>query len=130
MFELPTPVPRKLIRNATITILENRQKNTQVEIYDNRNRGNYNLSDENIQGDEAQAIRALLFPFGMIQTSTQIMLNWPDRFRNNRDDSLRCSLSNFLKFKRGYKINKQDILENLDAVLIEDQSWYQVNYNR
>ena len=56
------------------------------------------------------------------------MLNCPVKFRNNSDDSPTYFLSNLLRFKRGYKINEKDILENLDAVLVgEAQSWYQVN---
>ena len=113
-FEVPTAIPRKLIRNATITIPENKQKDTQVEIYENWNRGNYNLNDENIRGDKSQAIRASLFPLGM-------MIPWWNH-------SPPCFYSNLLRFKRGYIINEQDILENLDAVLVgEAQTSYQVN---
>ena len=73
-------------------------------------------------------MRASLFPFGMVQTPFQIMLNWPVKFGNNTYDSPTIFLSNLLRFKRGYKINEKDTLENLDAVLIgEAQSWYQVN---
>ena len=33
-----------------------------------------------------------------------------------------------MRFKKGYKINEQDILENVYAVLVgAAQSWYQVN---
>ena len=64
----------------------------------------------------------------MVQTPFQIMSNWPVKFGNNTDDSPTIFLSNLLRFKRGYKINEEDTLENLDAVLIgEAQSWYQVN---
>ena len=56
------------------------------------------------------------------------MLNRPVKFRNNIDDCPTYFLNNLLRFKKGYRINKQDILETLDAVLIgEAQSWYQVN---
>ena len=56
------------------------------------------------------------------------MLNQPIKFKNSIDYSPTCFLNNLFRFKRGYKINEQDILENLDAVLIgEAQSWYQVN---
>ena len=73
-------------------------------------------------------MRASLFLFGMIQTPFQIMLNWPVKFRNNIDDIPTCFLNNLLRFKRGYKISEQGVLENLDAVLIgEAQSCYQVN---
>ena len=127
-FKLPTPVPRKLIRNEILTIPENEWNEAQVELYNDQSRENNNLSDENIQDNELQAMRASLFPFGMVQTPFQIMLNWPIKFGNNTDDSLTIFLSNLLRFKRGYKINEQDTLENLDAVLIgEAQSWYQVN---
>ena len=111
-----------------MTIPENKRNDTQVEIYDNQNRENHNLSNENIEDNELQTMRASLFLFGMIQTPFQIMLNWPIKFKNNIDDSPTCFLNNLLRFKRGYKINEQEILENLDAVLIgEAQSWYQVN---
>ena len=110
------------------TIPENKRNEAQVELYDNQSRENNNLSDENIQDNELQAMRASLFPFGMVQTPFQIMLNWPVKFGNNTDDSPTIFLNNLLRFKRGYKINEQDTLENLDAVLIgEAQSWYQVN---
>ena len=103
----PTPVPRKSIRSEISTIPENKRNEAQVELYDNQSRENNNLSDVNIQDNELQAMRASLFPFGMAQTPT-IFLN------------------NLLRFKRGYKINEQDILENLDAVLIgEAQSFIQ-----
>ena len=56
------------------------------------------------------------------------MLNWLVKFRNNIDDSPTYFLNNSLRFKKGYRINKQDILENLDAVLIgEAEGCYQVN---
>ena len=105
-----------------------RDKLERVELYDNQSREDNNLSGENIQDDELQAMRASLFPFGMVQTPFQIMLNWPVKFGNNTDDSPTIFLNNLLSFERGYKINDQDSLENLDAVLIgEAQSWYQVN---
>ena len=111
-----------------MTIPENKQNEAQVELYDNQSRENNNLSDENIQDDELQAMRASLFPFGMVQTPFQIMLNWPVKFGNNTDDSSTNFLNNLLRFKRGYEMNEQNTLENLDAVLIgEAQSWYQVN---
>ena len=90
----------------------------QAERYNNQSRENNNLSDEDIQDDEIQAMKASLFPFGMVQTPFQIMLNWPVKFRNNIDDSPTYFLNKLLRFKKGYRINKQDILENLDAVLI------------
>ena len=52
-FELPRPVPRKLIRNITIKNPESKQSNTQVKIYDNQNKENDNLNEESIQGDES-----------------------------------------------------------------------------
>ena len=111
-----------------MTIPENKRNDTQVTIYDNQNRENHNLSNENIQDDELQTMRASLFPFGMIQTPFQIMLKWQIKFKNNIDNSPTCFLNNLLRFKRGYKINEHYILENLDAVLIgEAQCWYQVN---
>ena len=116
--KLPTPAPRKLIRNTLITTTENKQNETQAERYNNQSRENNNLIDEDIQDNEIQAMRASLFPFGMAQTPFQIMLNWPVKFRNNIDDSSTYFLNNLFRFKKGYKINKQDILENLDAVLI------------
>ena len=126
--KLPTPVSRKLIRNEILTIAENKRNEAQVELYDDQCRENNNLSDESIQDNELQAMRASLFPFGMVQTPFQIMLNWPVKFGNNADDSSTIFLSNLSRLKRGYKINEQDSLENLDAVLIgEAQSWYQVN---
>ena len=45
MSELPTPVLRKSIRNTTVTIPESKQSKTQVGIYDNHNRENYNLNE-------------------------------------------------------------------------------------
>ena len=127
-FKLLTPVPRKLIRNETLTIPENKQNETQAERHNNQSRESNNLSDEDTQDDEIQAMRASLFPFGMVHTPFQIMLNWPVKFRNNIDDSPTYFLNNVLRFKKGYRINKQDILEKLDAVLIgEAQSWYKVN---
>ena len=127
-FKLPTPVPRKLIRSEILTSPENKRNEAQVELYDNQSRENNNLSDESIQDNELQAMRASLFPFGMVQTPFQIMSNWPVKFGNNTDDSPTIFISNLLRFKRGYKINEKDTLENLDAVLIgEAQSWYQVN---
>ena len=111
-----------------MTIPENKRNEAQVELYDNQSRENNNLNDENIQDDELQAMRASLFPFGMVQTPFQIMSNWPVKFGNNTDDSATIFLNNLSRFKRGYKINEQDTLENLDAVLIgEAQSWHQVN---
>ena len=127
-FKLPTPVPRKLIRNEILTIPENERNEVQVELYDDQSRENNNLSDENIQDNELQAMRASLFPFVMVQKPLQIMLNWSVKFGNNTDDSPTIFLSYLLRFKRGYKINEQVILENLDAVLIgEAQSLYHVN---
>ena len=127
-FKLPTQAPRKLVRNAIITTTVSKQNETQAERYNNQNRENNNLSNEDIQDDEIQAMRASLLPFGMVQTPFQIMLNWPVKFGNNTDDSPTIFLSNLLRFKRGYKINEKDTLENLDAVLMgEAQSWYQVN---
>ena len=67
-----------------------------METYDNHNRENNDLNKENIQGDESQTVQTLLFPFGMIQTPFQIMLNWPVKFRNNIDDSSTYFLSNSL----------------------------------
>ena len=111
-----------------MTIPRNKRNEAQVELYDNQSRKNNNLSDENIQDDELQALRASLFPFGIIQTPFQIMSNWPVKSGNNTDDSPTIFLNNLFRFKRGYKMNEQDTLENLDAVLIgEAQSWYQVN---
>ena len=125
---MPTPVPRKSIRSEILTIPENKRNEAQVELYDNQSRENNNLSDENIQDNELQAMRASLFPFGMVQTPYQIMLNRPVNFGSNTDYSPTIFLSNLLRFKRGYKINEQDTLENVDAVLIgAAQSWYQVN---
>ena len=83
--KLPTPVPRKLIRTDISTIPENKRNEVKVELYDNQSRENNNLSDENIQDNELQAMRASLFPFGMVQTPFQIMLNWPVKFGNNTD---------------------------------------------
>ena len=117
-FKLPTPAPRKLIRNTIITTTENKQNETQAERYNNQSRENNNLSDEDTLDNEIQAIRASLFPFGMVQTPFQIMLNWSVKFRNNIDDRPTYFLNNLLRFKKGYRINKQDILENLDAVPI------------
>ena len=85
--KLPTPALRKFIRNTLITTTENKQNETQAERYNNQSRENNNLNDEDIQDDEIQAMRASLFPFGMVQTPFQIMLNWPVKFRNNIDDS-------------------------------------------
>ena len=127
-FKLPTPAPRKLIKNTIITTTANKQSETQNERYNNHSRENNNLSDEDIQDNELQAMRASFFPFGMVQTPFQIMSNWPVKFGNNTDDSPTIFLSNLLRFKTGYKIKEKDTLENLDAVLIgEAQSWYQVN---
>ena len=67
-FKLPTPVPRKLIRNEILTIPENKQNETQAERHNNQSRENNSLSDEVTQDDEIQAMRASLFPFGMVQT--------------------------------------------------------------
>ena len=52
-----------------------------------------------------QKVQLLIFPFGMIQTPYQIILNWPVKFRNNIDDSPKNFLSNLLRFKNGYKID-------------------------
>ena len=46
------------------------------------------------------------------------MLNWTVKFRNNVDDIPTYFFSNLIRFKRAYKINEKDILENLDAVLV------------
>ena len=56
------------------------------------------------------------------------MVNWKVKFGNNIDDSPTYFLSNILRSKRGYKINNQDILVTLDAVLMGGaQSLYQVD---
>ena len=65
-FKLPTPVPRKLIRSKILTIPEKKRNQAQVELYDNQNRKNNNISDENMQDDELQAMRASLFPFRIV----------------------------------------------------------------
>ena len=74
-FKLPTPAPRKSIRNTILTTTENKQNETQAERHNNQSRENNNLSDEDRQDDEIQAMRASLFPFGMVLTPFQIMLN-------------------------------------------------------
>ena len=75
-FEGPKPVPRKFIRrSAAITNPENKQDSANVRRRDNQSRGNYKLKEKNILGEKSQAIQASLFPFGMIQTPFQIMLN-------------------------------------------------------
>ena len=81
-----------------MTIPENKRNEAQVELYDNQSRENNNLSDENIQNNELQAMRASLFPFGMVQTPFQIMLNCPVKFGNNTDDSPTIFLSNLNNF--------------------------------
>ena len=48
---------------------------TQAERDNNQSRENNNLSDEDVQDDEIQAMQASLFPLGMVQTPFQIMLN-------------------------------------------------------
>ena len=54
--KLPTPAPRKLIRNTLITTTENKQNETQAERYNNQSRENNNLNDEDIQDNEIQAM--------------------------------------------------------------------------
>ena len=119
-FKGPKPVPRKFIRSATITNPESKQDSTEVWGRNNQGRENYKLKEEIILGDEFQTIQASLFRFGMFQTAFQIMVNWPVRFRNNIDDSPTHFLDDLLWFKRGCRINEKDILENLDAVLVEE----------
>ena len=48
------------------------------------------------------------------------MRNWPLKFRNNKEDSTAHFLEDLKRFKRGYQIGSRDLLENLDAFLIED----------
>ena len=100
-FKLPTPVPRKLIRNEISTIPENKQNETQAGRHNNQSRENNNLSDEDTHENEIQAMRASLFPFEMVQTPFQIMLNWPVKFRNNIDDSPTYFLNNLSRLKKG-----------------------------
>ena len=60
------------------------------------------------------------FLFDMIPTPFKIMSNWSLKLRNNKEDSPANFLDVLERFKRGYQISSTDILENLDALLIED----------
>ena len=58
------------------------------------------------------------------------MSNWPIKFRNNKKDSLANLLEYLKRFKRGYQMNDRDILENLDALLIENaKDWCLIDKN-
>ena len=51
-------------------------------------------------------------------------------FRNNKEDIPAHFLDDLRRFKRGYQISTRDILENLDAMLIEDaKDWCLINEN-
>lgn len=81
------------------------------------------INDKNM----VQNFPTAALPFGMIQTPFQIMSNWPFKFKNNKSDNPAEFLDNFYRFKRGYKISNQDILENLDALFLDDAlEWYKL----
>ena len=66
----------------------------------------------------------------MSQTPFQIMSNWLIKFRNNKQNSPAHFLENLKRFKRRYQISSRDILENLDALLIENaKDWCLINRN-
>ena len=86
------------------------------------NQGNQETKDnsELSDNDDYHPRPTTHFPFGMTQIPFQIMNNWPLKFRNNKEDSPAHFLEDLKRFRRGYQINNRDILENLDALLIED----------
>ena len=75
-----------------------RLNNKKTDILNSRE--NFNQNEKGIPGDESRTIQVTYFPFGMIQTPLQIMLNWLVKFGNYIVDSLTYFLNNFLKFKR------------------------------
>lgn len=60
------------------------------------------------------------FPFGMIQTPFQITSNCPIKFHNNKVENPAQFLDELFRFKRGYEISENNLLENIDAVLVDE----------
>ena len=85
------------------------------------NQGNQETEDnsELSDNDDYHPRPTTHFPFGMTQTPFQIMSNWPLELRNNKEDSPAHFLEDLKRFERRYQINNRDILENLDALLME-----------
>ena len=98
-----------------------------MDRYDRESEDNSELS-ENV-GNHIRSTTH--FPFGMTQTPFQVMSNWPLKFRNNKEDTPAHFLDDLKRFKRGCQISSRDILENLDALLIEDaKDWCLINRNK
>ena len=106
-----------------MTIPENKRNEAQVELYDNEVERItiYAMKTYRTMNDKQCEHRSS-------HSEWSKHLSKHVKFGNNTVDSTTIFLHNLLMFEKGYKINEQDTLENLDAVLIgEVQSWYQVN---
>ena len=113
-------------RTRRATIRNRASRRSRAYRFDRGSEDNSELS-ENV-GNHPRSTTHL--PFGMIQTPFQTMSNWPLKFKNNKEDSPAHFLNDLKRFKKGYQVSSRDILENLDALLIEDaKDWCLINGN-
>lgn len=106
------------------------QVNLNLERFAKDFRSHLNNQDSDFEPESninKENIPATCFPFNMIQIPFQIMRNWPFKFRNNKQDNPAHFLE-LERFKIGYRLNDRDVLENFDALLLDQaKDWRSIN---